>query len=111
MFTLTQEDGVDEHWVVKVDKSIHTILHGRDSSYSMTLQGLANTCFWTHYILATDVITKAKTHRGQLWFQGMPNEGHNNYGAMINQVVSWLKRPRFAPTENTQLSALQQRST
>ena len=83
---------MDEHWVVKVDKSIHTILHGRDPGYSMTLQGLANTLFWTHYILATEVNTKSRNHRGQLWFQGMPNdkpnEGHQNYGAMISQVVS-----------------------
>ena len=37
----------------------------------------------------------------------MPKEGYMNYGAIIKQVQSWLKRPRFAPTTNVHLKALQ----
>jgi len=37
----------------------------------------------------------------------MPKEGYMNYGAIIKQVQSWLKRPRFAQTTNVHLKALQ----
>ena len=106
--TCSQEaDSEDEHWVIKVDKWIHQRLNGHRPPYATTLTGLACTLFWVHHVLALSKETSGKHADKTQWFTGMPKEGYMNYGAIIKQVQSWLKRPRFAPTTNVHLKALQ----
>ena len=78
--------------------------------YKLTIEGLAVSLFFAHHLLHVGKDALNGEHAGQLWFMGMPRysgRGYLDYPATFRKIATWLKSSHFAPTDVTELAALQ----
>jgi hypothetical protein len=112
---MTCQANGDEHWLLKLDKKVFELVNGAATSYKMTRSGLAFCHFYAHHLTAIEPATGR--HGGQRWFRGMPKNdklanitGWKDYSSEIRKIAAFLKYPKYAPTDEPLVKAIQSRA-